>query len=304
MSGVLGGAGDVIASFGHANPLWLALALGAHLVNHLLRSLALRNVLGAAYPQQRVPFVDVAAAYATGVALNAVVPGRGGDVAKVALLRARLQGSSVATIAAGMSVLVLFDLLAATVLLVALIATRGLPFAASSPGAAAWLVPAGIAVAIVAATAARRLRPRIARLWSQLRRGGAILRTPRRYARQVVGPQAAAWGCRIGVVFCLLAAFGLPASLMTAALVMVLCGVSTLVPLTPGGAGTQQVLVAYALSGAGTAAVLAFSIGMQVGITAVNALLGMAGAMLAFRTLRPVAALRSGMRLARGPAAG
>ena len=303
MNTVINGIGDVFASFSAAKPQWLVLALAFHLVNHLLRSLALRNVLGAAYPRQSVPFVDVAAAYATGVALNAVIPGRGGDIAKVALLRARLHGSSVATIASGMSVLVVFDAAAATTLLLALVATSGMPFTVSSPSAALWLVPAVVILAVAVAAAARRLRPRLARLMTKLRQGGAILRTPRRYLSTVVGPQAAAWGCRIGVVFCLLAAFGLPSSLMTAALVMVLCGVSTLVPLTPGGAGTQQVLVAYALSGAGTAAVLAFSIGMQAGITAVNAVLGMAGAMLAFRTVRPLAALRAGLRLARSPAA-
>jgi uncharacterized membrane protein YbhN (UPF0104 family) len=177
MNTVVNGAGDVVASFGDAKPLWLALALACHLVNHLLRSLAWRNVLGAAYPRQSVPFVDVAAAYATGVALNAVIPGRGGDVVKIALLRTRLHGSSVATIASSMSVLVVFDLLAATALLVALVATRGLPFAVSAPGTAVWLVPALAAAVIVGALGARRLRPRIARLWSQLRQGGAILRT-------------------------------------------------------------------------------------------------------------------------------
>jgi hypothetical protein len=83
-------------------------------------------------------------------------------------------------------------------------------------------------------------------------------------------------------------------------MVMILCGVSTLVPLTPGGAGTQQVMLAYALSQTATAAaVVSFSVGMQAGITAVNALLGLGAAMIAFRTLRPHAALRSALQLAR-----
>jgi hypothetical protein len=120
---------------------------------------------------------DVAAAYATGVALNAVIPGRGGDVVKIALPRRRLHGSSVATIASSTPVLVVLDLLAATALLVALVATRGLPFAVSAPGTAVWLVPALVVAVLVAALGARHLRPRIARLWSQLRQGGAILRT-------------------------------------------------------------------------------------------------------------------------------
>ena len=87
-------------------------------------------------------------------------------------------------------------------------------------------------------------------------------------------------------------------------MVMILCGVSTVVPLTPGGAGTQQVMLAYALSQTATAAaVVSFSVGMQAGITAVNALLGLGAAMIAFRTVRPLAAIRSGLRLARSGAA-
>lgn len=303
MSGVRDAAGEVLARFAEVSPGWLALALALHLANHLLRSAAWRSVLAAAYPQERVRLVDVTAAYATGVALNAVVPGRGGDVAKIAIMRHRLHGSSVATIAAGMSVLVLFDLVAATALVLAFVASGGLPFSVSAPELGGWVVPAVAGAALAVAAVRRWLRPRLARLWAQARRGGAILRSPRRYLHGVAAPQSAAWCCRIGVVFCLLAGFGLPASFATAALVMVLCGASTLVPLTPGGAGTQQVLVTYALAGAGTAAVLAFSVGMQAGITAVNGLLGLAGAMLAFRTLRPLAALRAGMRLARTPAA-
>ena len=56
-------------------------------------------------------------------------------------------------------------------------------------------------------------------------------------------------------------------------------------------------MVAFALSQtASAAAVVSFSVGMQAGVTAVNALLGLAGAMAAFRTLRPLAAMRGGAR--------
>lgn len=123
-----------------------------------------------------------------------------------------------------------------------------------------------------------------------------------RLARRVL-VQAAAWGCRIAVVYFLLAAFGLPASVPTAALVMVVSGLSTLVPLTPGGTGTQQVLLAYALQQTVTAAAaISFSLGMQAGVTAVNAVLGVAAAMVAFCTVRPLAAVRSGLAQARGRA--
>jgi uncharacterized membrane protein YbhN (UPF0104 family) len=231
--------------------------------------------------------------------LNAVVPGRGGDAAKVALVRVGLGGSSVASIASTMSVVVLFDLAAATVLLLAVAATGAIPFAPQLDQLP--LVGAGLLVVVgLVALAGKRVRPALRRLWAAAQQGGAILRTPGRYARRVAAVQAGAWGCRIAVVYLLMSAFGLHATVPDAAVVMVLCGASTLIPLTPGGAGTQQVMLTFALSEVATAAaVLSFSIGMQAGITAVNALLGLVAGMVAFRTLHPLAAIRAGVRLAR-----
>ena len=299
-------AGDVIDRFGGVDPRLVIAALSLHVATHLLRSVAWRNVLSAAYPTARVPLLGVASAYALGVALNAVLPARGGDAAKVALVRMRIGGSSVPTIAATMSVVVLFDLAAATLLVLAVCLTGALPFAPQLPTSAS---PLWIAAAVVAAAAAvllgRRLRGPLRRLRAQVAQGGAILRTPACYLHRVALVQAGAWACRIGVVFCLLAAFGLHATVPRAALVMVLCGASTLVPLTPGGAGTQQVILAYALSQVATAAaILSFSVGMQAGVTAVNALLGLLAGMVAFRTTHPLQAMRSGLRLARAGAPG
>ena len=299
-------ARDVIAHFGDVDPRLVIAAVGLHVINHLLRSLAWRNVLAAAYPSTRVPLLGVASAYAVGVALNAVLPARGGDAAKVALVRMRIGGSSVPTIAATMSVVVLFDLAAATLLVLAVGLTGALPFAPHLPGSASPLwIAAAVVAAVASALLGRRLRGPLRRLRAQVAQGGAVLRTPGRYLRRVALVQAGAWACRIGVVFCLLAAFGLHATVPRAALVMVLCGASTLVPLTPGGAGTQQVMLTYALSQVATAAaILSFSVGMQAGVTAVNALLGLLAGMVAFRTIRPLQAMRSGLGLARAGAPG
>lgn len=304
MSGFWQTATDAATRLEHVDPRLVIAALVLHVANHLLRSVAWRNVLAAAYPSERVPLLPVATAYAVGVAMNAVLPARGGDATKVALVRARIGGSSVPTIASTMSVVVLFDLVAATLLVLAVCLTGALPFTPQLPGSGA-AVPAAVAVAALAAVVlfGGRLREPLRRLRAKVAQGGAILRTPGRYAREVALVQAGAWACRIGVVFFLLAAFGLHATVPRAALVMVLCGASTLVPLTPGGAGTQQVMLTYALSQVATAAaILSFSVGMQAGITAVNALLGLAAGMIAFRTVRPLRALRSGLRLARAGA--
>ena len=90
-----------------------------------------------------------------------------------------------------------------------------------------------------------------------------------------------------------LAAFRVDAVLETAALVVVLNGASTAVPV-PGGAGTQQVLATYALQGVlSAAAAVSLSLSMQVGITLVNTTIGLIAVMLLFRPVRPLESLRA-----------
>lgn len=280
---------------------FVVVALAFQLANLALRSFALRNVIQAAYPERRISPVTVAGAYAAGVALNAFAPARGGEALKIALLRLRIPGSSVPTLLSAGVVLTLLDALIGSSLIATAWGLGALPVLPSPPVpslgllAEHLLVVGGIVVALVAltATVARPLARRARGIWARVEQGGAILRTPTRYLRSVVTLQLAGWTCRIGVAFSLLAAFGLPATVPIAVLVVVAGGLSTLVP-TPGGAGTQQVLLVYALQQtATTAAALSFSVGMQVGITAVNTLIGITAMMLMFRTLRPVAAVRA-----------
>jgi uncharacterized membrane protein YbhN (UPF0104 family) len=300
---------NVAETFAHVDPRLLVLACVLHVTNHLLRSLAWRNVLADAYPDHRVPLVGVTAAYATGVALNAMVPARGGDAAKLALARAEIRGSSLTTIGSTIAVLAPFDLAAGAVavLVVGLSGTAPLTLDLGAMAASGgWVTDHALLAGGLAAVAAgvtwfllRHVRCRLRCFLERVRQGGAILRTPRRYLTHVALMQAIAWACRIGVVMSLLAAFGLPASPALAAFVMVVAGMSTIVPLTPGGAGTQQVLLAYALSEAASgAAVVSFSIGMQAGVTAVNALLGVCAAMIACRSLRGFSHIRSRLRAA------
>jgi hypothetical protein len=100
-------------------------------------------------------------------------------------------------------------------------------------------------------------------------------------------------------VLLVLFAFRIHVGIETAALVVVLNGLSTAVPV-PGGAGAQQVLAAYALQGvAPVAGALSFSVGLQAGVTAVNLVVATMGAMFVLRTLSPRGALRSAAALSR-----
>ncbi len=285
---------------------FVVVALVFQLGNLALRSFALRNVLAAAYPEKRISAWTVGGAYASGVALNAFAPARGGEALKIALLRLRIPGSSVPTLVSAGVLLTVLDALIGSSLIAAALGFGLLP-ALPSPRLTSFGAVTGhplevaaivLALAVAAALVFGPLSRRARGLWLHVEQGGAILRTPTRYVRSVVTLQLAGWACRTGVAFSLLAAFGLPATVPLAVLVVLAGGLSTLVP-TPGGAGTQQVLLVYALQQtASTAAALSFSVGMQVGITTVNTVIGLTAVMLMFRTLRPVAAVRAARRTA------
>jgi glycosyltransferase 2 family protein len=261
------------------------------------RAVVWRNVLAAAYPDRRVPLASVAGSFLAGVALNAFVPARGGEIAKVALIRTRIHGSTISTVAATLGTVMLLDAVLGGLLLAGLavfgVATITLPSVGVLPVAA-------LAAALVAVAVAIRLRPQRARsLLAHVAQGGAVLRSPGRYLHAVLPFQLAAWACRIGVAFLVLSAFGIQAGLATAAVVVLFNGLSSVVPV-PGGVGTQQVLTAYALRGVvPLAGAVSFSVGMQIGVTVVNTLVGLTALMLMLRTLRPVAAVRSGAGLMR-----
>lgn len=281
----------------------VAVAVALQLANVALRSTAWWGVLRAAYPDTRIPLVRVGCAYAAGMAANALLPARGGDGVKAVLARTSIAGSTLPTIGATMAVTALFDgVLGVLAMTVAWTTGSAAWPARLSHVPSPWLaVPVAVVVVAVALVLWRSVPGRVRRLLAELRQGGAILRTPRRYLTEVALPQAGAWACRLGVIFALLHAFHIAASPGVALAVLVLGGVSSAVPVLPGGAGAQQVMVVYALRASATAgAALSFSLGMQVGITACNAILGIAALTLLFRTLRPFAALRASRALALG----
>src|SRR5919202_1361837 len=107
---------------------WLAFALLLQLAHVLLRAVAWRNALAAAYP--------------AGVALNTVVPARGGEAAKVALARAQVPGSSVATVAGASVVVLVLDAVLGLVLLLGAWAVGLAPALPAAPAPSAYALPA------------------------------------------------------------------------------------------------------------------------------------------------------------------
>ena len=201
------------------------------------------------------------------MALNTVLPARSGEAAKVVLVRTRIPGSSVATIASSSSVLLIAD----TVLGLALV-SGGL--VVRSPAAAAAALdperrpPRVVPVVALAAFAGYRFAPRLRGVGRQLRQGFAILGTPSAYLRRVAAPQLGAWLCRVGVAASLLAAFHISGAALGRRARRSSPAASRPPCPTPGGMGTQQALVVVALHGTVSAAgAFSFSVALQLLVT-------------------------------------
>ena len=252
----------------------LAIALLFHTANLLLRTRAWYAILRAAYPNARYRWRSCAGAYLSGVGVNAVIPARGGDLLKLYLVRLRLPESRIATVVATLARRDVARHVHRPVP-VHLRLPRGRRAARARPAPPAGVRVLGRGQPPAARRAARSARwccsgclllrhaIRVARDFRErVRQGFTILRQPRRYLVQVATPQAIGWMCRVGTMFYLLRAFGIHADIRNALLVLVVGSASTLLPLTPGGVGTQQALIVVVLSGQATdSTLLSFSVG-------------------------------------------
>src|SRR5438128_843286 len=102
---------DELAAVGWAA---LAIALGFHLTKVVLRTVAYRNILRASYPGQRVRWAPVTGAYIAGVGVNSIVPGRGGDLVKLYLIKQRLPGATYTTLASTLLAETVLDIVLAS----------------------------------------------------------------------------------------------------------------------------------------------------------------------------------------------
>ena len=277
---------------------FLGLAVLFHLGRIGARSRAWRNVIAAAYPNTTVEWRHVFGGYVAGIGANALLPGRGGDLLRLYIVKHRVDGSTYPTLAATLLADGVFDLFAATLLLSWALWAGILPGADVLPNLPGvdWLwvfknpdqavVIAGfiLAVALVAVGLAYN---RITAFWDRVKQGLGILQTPRRYLREVALWDAADWALRLTAVFFFLQAFGLPATPYNAFAYLVAGSLSTALPLTPGGIGTEQALLVFLFSDVGPrSAILAFSVGVKLVIISVNVALGVGAVAIMLGSLR------------------
>jgi glycosyltransferase 2 family protein len=276
----------------------LAFACAFQVARLLVRTRAWRNIIAAAYPGTPVRWRHVLGGYVAGVGLNAITPVRGGDVLKLYLVKHRVEGSTYPTLGATLVVETLFDAVVGIALLVWAAHLGVLPSLDRLPDLPSvdWGWPLrhprvaevlalvlGIVIGVLLVVATRRVQA----FWRRVGQGFAIVRSPSRYLTGVVTWQALSWGCRLGSVYWMLRAFNLPASVHNALLVQIAQSLSTVLPITPGGAGTEQGLLLFLFRGkAGRTELLSFSVGMHIAIVVVNVTLGVLAVALMTRSLR------------------
>jgi len=239
------------------DPWWLTTGVLLHLLHQLVRTRGWFNIIRASYPgADELRARDVTRAYLAGVGLNGVVPARGGDLAKLYLIRRRAPQTRWSTLLATFVPETLFES-ALGIALIAWACSQGLlpvPAAAgeftsvdvsiivSHPFASAALAAAGGAAFVLLV---RLLRARARLLFARLRLGLTILKRPRDYLLGVVSWQALARAIRLGSLACFLAAFALPATLETVVLVMAAQSGTRIIPLAPASAGLRIAMLAY-----------------------------------------------------------
>ncbi|HEX3240592.1 MAG TPA: lysylphosphatidylglycerol synthase transmembrane domain-containing protein [Solirubrobacterales bacterium] len=271
------------------------LALLCLLAMQLARAWAWRNVLRAAYPAQRIPYMPLAAAYLAGAGINAIVPAHAGDVTKVFLVKRQIPDSSYPAVTSSFLVQTVFDTSVGILVLLYAISQGLLPPLPQIPELPAfeisfWVENPKVFFAVLAATLIAiaigiyYLAHRVRRFWDRVKQGLVILREPRRYLREVFAWQGIGWIFRFAAFWFFLDAFGIGGSVGNVMLVMSVQAIANIVPFTPGGAGAQQALLVATLHGPTRTAVLSFSVGTQIAMAAWSIVLGFAAILLVFKT--------------------
>jgi uncharacterized protein (TIRG00374 family) len=252
---------------------WVLVAIGFNLVSVLARAVAWRTVIRQAMPPPRPGFLLVFSAFSVGLFANAVLPGRIGELARVAVLNRKPPGrpGAWATLIGTVFAHRVFDLVAVMGLILYVALTAHIPDWAVTSLIAVVVV--GVALFTIAVLGARYDR------MPTVEEGVGAVRKVIRLARYGLGvmrrPGAAAvaclfqilgWACQLFAVYTTMRAFGIHEPLPAAGLVLVLMNVATLFPLWPGNIGLVQAAVALPLFqyyGVAKANGIAFGFGLQ-----------------------------------------
>jgi glycosyltransferase 2 family protein len=261
---------------------WVALAIALNLTSVVVRAIAWRTVIAQALPDLHPRFPLVFSAFSVGLFANAVLPGRIGELARVAVLTRKLPSRNGAWAALLGTVFAhrLFDLVPSLALVVYVLLTAKVPHWAYTSlmvvlGIGFALLTFGIATARRQKVSLEHLGP-IRRLVMMARYGLGVLHSPLPALVAAVF-QCLGWLCQLLAVYSAMRAFDIHAPLPAAALVLVLMNIATLFPLWPGNVGLVQAAIALPLISYGVAKArgIAYGFGLQAIEASVGVGIGM-----------------------------
>jgi uncharacterized membrane protein YbhN (UPF0104 family) len=249
---------------------WVIAAIGLNLLSVVARSIAWDAAIEQSMDPPRPAYPLVFSAFCVGLFANAVLPGRVGELARVAVLRRRMPGRKGATPTLIGSVFAhrMFDVFPTIALVVWVLFAAKIPVWAYTSLALALAI--GVLLFLSALLLARRqhrefdeLGP-VRLLIARARQGLAVMRKPGP-AFKAGACQFLGWTCQLFAVWAAMRAFQIYEPLAAAGLVLVLMNVATIFPIWPGNVGLVQIAVATPLVGYGVeyAHGIAFGIGLQ-----------------------------------------
>jgi uncharacterized protein (TIRG00374 family) len=257
---------------------WVFIAIGLNLLSVLARSVAWRTVIAQAVPPPGPRFRIVFAAFSVGLFANAVLPGRIGELARVAVLNKRMPArrGTWATLVGTVFAHRVFDLVPVLGLIIYVLLTAKIPQWAVTSLAVVVVVGIGL-LALAVATAKHPDRSAldglgaVRRLVTLVRYGLGVMHTPLA-AVQAMLFQVLGWVCQLLAVWAAMRAFHIQEGLPAAGLVLLLMNVATIFPLWPGNFGLLQAAVALPLRQYGVSYARGFAFG--IGLQAIEASVG------------------------------
>jgi glycosyltransferase 2 family protein len=257
---------------------WVVVAVALNLLSVLTRSVAwdtaIRRSIAPPYPGYSLVF----SAFCVGLFANVVLPGRVGELARVAVLRRRLPGrkGTTATLVGSVFAHRMFDLFPALTLVVWVLLTAKIPTWAYT--SLAVVLGVGLALFLTAWLLARlEQRPtfegmsQVRMLVARIRQGLAVMRSAPATTKAIAF-QFSGWICQLLAVWSAMRAFHIYQPLPAAGLVLVLMNVATLFPVWPGNFGLVQLAVAAPLVSYGVRYARGFAFG--IGLQAIEASVG------------------------------
>jgi uncharacterized protein (TIRG00374 family) len=265
-------------SFSSVRWSWVAVAVGLNLLSVLVRAAAWNTTIKQAVAAPRPGYALVFSAFCVGLFANVVLPGRVGELARVAVLARRMPGRRGiwATLVGSVIAHRMFDLFPSLVLVIWVL------FAAKLPGWAITSLEIVLGLSLVLFITvfvlarfhhARSIDElgRVRKLMLRARVGLAVMRKPVPAATAATF-QFAGWICQLFAVWTAMRAFNIYQPLAAAGLVLVLVNIATIFPLWPGNVGLLQAAIALPLRQYGVPYARGFAFG--IGLQAIEASVG------------------------------